>query len=200
MRAYIQLFLTLLLPLSILFVLASIGYFTFNYDFSKAIKLGVLLGVLIGIGMSLIIAFALLILRRIQKKETLANREKPESTTHAEREPIERTKTIKASNNPKQKQDNGLKKEIKCMLLMDSALTFQVLLNAVNDEKVCTITASNPQKGTLTIQTKKGIIQTTISSLTQHTSQLMLVAENHGKEVQKLISHIKEKEHSFLQY
>ena len=200
MRPYIQLFITLLLPLSILCTVASIGYFAFSYDFSKAIKLGVLSGVLIGIGLSLIMAFALLMLRKIQKNETIQNEEGAESTTNAEREPIARTETVKASGNPKQTQNKSIGKEIKCMLLMDRALTFQVLLNAVKDQNTCNITASDAKKGTISIQTKEGMIQTTITSLTQHTSQLMLVTQNNAKQVKKLISQIKEKEHSFLQY
>lgn len=200
MRPYIQLFLTLFLPLSILFTVASIGYFTFSYDFSKAIKLGILSGIVIAIGISFIMAFVLLILRKTQKNGTVQNKEETESETNVEREPIARTETVKAPGNPKQTQDRGIKKEIKCMLLMDRALTFQVLLNTLKDQNACTITENDPEKGTISIQTKEGMIQTTITSLTKHTSQLMLVTQNNAKQVKKLISQIKEKEHSFLQY
>ena len=83
---------------------------------------------------------------------------------------------------------------------MDKELTFDVILNALKNENECTLTQSDPKKGTMTIQTKKGIIQTTITSLTQHTSQIILQTVDNAKQVKNLISHIKEKEHSFLQY
>ncbi len=192
MQTYIRLFLNLLLPLTLLFTVASVGYFTFDYSFSKAFKLGILSGVFIGIGMSLIMALALLILRKVQKNENI------ESPAHVETEAAPIDKVDKTKKNPK--QENPFSEEIKCMLLMDRELTFDVIRNALKNENGCTLSQSDPKKGTMTIQTKKGIIQTTITSLTQHTSQVILQTVDNGKQIRNIISHIKEKEHSFLEY
>ncbi len=192
MQTYIRLFLNLLLPLTLLFTVASVGYFTFDYSFSKAFKLGILSGVFIGIGMSLIMALALLILRKVQKNENI------ESPAHVETEAAPIDKVDKTKKNPK--QENPFSEEIKCMLLMDRELTFDVIRNALKNENGCTLSQSDPKKGTMTIQTKKGIIQTTITSLTQHTSQVILQTVDNAKQIKNLISHIKEKEHSFLEY
>jgi len=194
MHAYIRLFFTLFLPLSLLFTVASIGYFTFNYDFSKAIQLGVLAGVLIGLAVSFVLAFVLLILRKVQKVEST------QSDHHTETQTAPIQEVAKEHKNSKNNQAKGVSKEVKCMLLMDRELTFEVLLNTLKDQDMCTVSASDPKKGTLTIQTKEGMIQTTITSLTKHTSQIILLTQNNAKHVKTLISLIKEKEHAFLQY
>ena len=190
MRTYIHLFMNLLLPLSLLFVVASIGYFTFSYDFSKAIKLGILSGVLVGISVSFVMAFVLLILSKVQKK---GNTRSP-----LQEETIAVQEVTTEHRKPKQK--TRVAKEIKCMLLMDRELTFDVILHAFKKEEDCTLSASDPQKGTMTIQTKEGIIQTTITSLTQHTSQIILLTQSNAAQVKKLIANLKEKEQAFLQY
>ena len=198
MRTYIRLFLNLLLPLTLLFTLASIGYFTFDYSFSKAFNLGILSGVVIGISISLVMAFLLLMFRKIPKRVKVQKDEKTEAPVHAETEATPIHKVAKTKKNPK--EENSFSKEIKCMLLMDKELTFDVILNALKNEKECTLSESDPQKGTMTIQTKEGIIQTTITSLTQHTSQIILQTIDNAEQIKNLISQLKEKEHSFLQY
>lgn len=204
MRTYIRLFINLLLPLTLLFTVASVGYFTFEYSFSKAFKLGILSGVVIGISISLIMAFLLLMFRKmpksakVQKSVEVQKEEKTEAPVHVETKAIPIHKVDKTKRNSK--QENGFSKEIKCMLLMDKELTFDVIVNAFNNENGCTLSKSDPQKGTMTIQTKNGIIQTTVTSLTQHTSQIILQTVDNTKQIKNLISHIKEKEHSFLQY
>lgn len=187
MHTYVRLFFNLLLPLTLLFTAASIGYFTLDYSFSKAFQLGILFGVFIGIGISLVMAFVLLMLRKVQKNEKI------QTTETVPKHQIAQPKS-------KPKQENSFSKEIKCMLLMDKELTFDVLVNALKNEGGYTLSKSDPQKGIMTIQTKEGIIQTTITSLTQHTSQIILLTQNNTKQVKNIISHIKEKEHSFLQY
>jgi hypothetical protein len=192
MHTYIRLFLNLLLPLSLLFVIASIGYFTLDYDFSKAFRLGVLTGVLIGIGTSLVIAFVLLILRNLKK------------ISNTEFEPHTKTQTVPVDKvveeNKRSKQEKGIYEEIKCMVLMENELTFEVLINALKSEYKFAVTQYDPQKKSISIETKEGIIQTTITSLTKHTSQIILLTQNNTNQVKKLLSQIKEKEHSFLQY
>lgn len=193
MRTFIHLFLNLLIPLSILFIIASIGYFTYAYDFSKALKLGILTGVLLGIGTSLIAAPILLISGKVK------NNEKTDLEEYAEPELVSE-KVKKETKAPQQKQVMGIGKEIKCMLIMDRELAFNVILNTPKDQMGCTVSQSDPEKGIISIQTKAGIIQTTITSLTKHTSQVIIHAVNNEKQAQILVTHLKKKEYSFLEY
>ena len=191
MQTYIRLFLNLLMPLIVLISIISIGYFTFDYSFSKAFKLGILAGVLLGIGISLIMAMLLLLLRRVQPQNT-------REIEYIEEE----TETVNTASKQRtaEKEPIAVSKEIKCMLLMDKELTFDILLNALKKNKEYVLSSSDPRKGTLSIETKEGIIQTTITSLTKHTSQIILYAQDNVKPVRHLITELKEKETSFLQY
>ncbi len=195
MRTYIRLFINLLFPLTLLFTAASVGYFTFDYSLSRAFNLGILSGVIIGIGISLIMAFLLLVFRKIPTHEKV---QKTEAPVPIVTETTPNHKVFETRESPK--QGNSFSKEIKCMLLMDKELTFDVIVNALKNQKECTLSQSDPKKGTMTIQTKDGIIQTTITSLTQHTSQIILQTVDNAKQIKSLISQLKEKEHSFLQY
>lgn len=188
MQTYIRMFFTLLLPISLICVIVSIGYFTLNYDLSKAIKLGVLSGVLIGMAISLVMAFSLPMLRKVPKSE------------HTEIETEAMQNVRKDNKNTKHHQKKDISKEIKCMLLMNRVLAFEVLLNVLKDQNLDNVSASDPQKKTVTIQIKENSIQATITSLTEHTSQIILRTQNNAKQIEKLISLIKEKEHAFLQY
>lgn len=194
MRIFIHLFLNLLIPLSILFIIASIGYFTYAYDFSKALKLGILTGVVLGVVSSLIMAPILLISGRVQNKENI-DLEEYEEPEHASE-----LKVKKETKAPQQKQAKGIGKEIKCMLIMDKELAFNVILNTPKNEMGCSIDQSDREKGIIRIQTKAGVIRATITSLTKHTSQIIIHAVNNTKQVQTLVTLLKKKEYAFLDY
>ena len=194
MRTFIHLFLNLLIPLSILFIIASIGYFTYAYDFSKALKLGILTGVLFGIGASLIIAPILLISGKVKKQE------ETDLEAYAEPEPESEHKVKKETKAPQEKQVIGIGKEIKCMLIMDKELAFNVIQNIPKNEMGCSVSQSDREKGVIMIHTKAGIIEAMITSLTKHTSQVIIHAANNAKQAQTLVTHLKKKEYAFLDY
>lgn len=202
MRTFIHLFLNLLIPLSILFIIASIGYFTYVYDFSKALKLGLLTGVIFGIGASLIISPVLLITGKVKNQDETD----PEEYAEPELEPESAQKVKKETTTPQEKQVIGKKqvigigKEIKCMLIMDKELAYNLILNTPKNEMGCTVSQSDPEKGTISIQTNAGSIQATITSLTKHTSQVIVHAANNLKQAQTLVTLLKKKEYDFLDY
>jgi len=66
MRVYLQLFFGLLIPLSALFIVISILYFKVEYDFTKAIRLGVLTGIMLSLAVSFITSIFLQAKRLIQ--------------------------------------------------------------------------------------------------------------------------------------
>ncbi len=177
MRAFINLFLSILIPLSILSIIASIGYFSLNYDLSKAIKLGMLSGAMVGIGLSFIVAIALFIKRLLQK-------------THIKKknEPVI---VHEGSNGP---IDTSL------LLLMDRELAFEVALHSIIDQDIGEVTKGDKQKGTISIHTPEQLINIAVSKLTKHTARIELKADTYSKGVQKIIEYLKLKEHSFLQY
>ncbi len=174
------------MPMSMIMIIGSVAYFSVNYNFTKAMKLGVLSGILLGLGISLIAALFLLITRRGGKplQESINLHEEPKSNN----------KDI-----PLVDMQNAI--EQKLMLLMDKKLAFEVALYAITDQNIGEITTNDTKESSIiTLHTKEETIQITITSLTRHTSQIILKTERNSKYAHKIISYIKEKEHSFLQY
>ena len=56
------------------------------------------------------------------------------------------------------------------------------------------------EKSTITLRTYNETIQIITTSLTRHTAQVLITGAKDSHELAKIISYIKEKEHSFLQY
>ena len=185
MRTFLRLFLNLLMPISMIIAIGSVAYFSVDYSFTKAMKLGVLSGVLLGLGISFIAALFLLITRRGGKPV---------------QEPV---KVHKETNRKTKEVPVGTQNSIehKLMLLMDKKLAFEVALHAVTDQNIGEITTKETKESSIIIlHTQEETIQITITDLTRHTSQVILRTKRNSKYNQNIISYIKEKEHSFLQY
>jgi mannitol-specific phosphotransferase system IIBC component len=209
MRAYFQLFFGLLVPLSGLFIITSVIYFNTGYNFTKALRLGVLSGFFIAIAVSLFTALFLLIMRRGKKpqKSILKRHKKVHSKTTQDIK--EKALTVDTDNNvsttiktpPRPVISSDVKTiEQKMMLLMDRELAFEIALYAISDQNIGTLTESVTGEGHITVKNDNEVLQLTISSLTRHTSQVVIVSEINSNAAKKIISYMKEKEHSFLQY
>ena len=198
MRAFLHLFFGLLIPLSALFMVVSFLYFSTGYNFTKAMRQGVLYGFFIAIVSSLFIALLLFIMRNMKKMTSTLSR-----TENHHKEVIQSQKEdINVNNNsnietPPNKIHGDV--EHKLMLLMDKALAFEVSLYAISEENIGTASLGNSLEE-IKIHTKHGIIYLTISTLTRHTSKIVIHAKHDSEEINKLITYIKEKELSFLQY
>lgn len=186
MRAYLYIFFNLLMPVSVIIALAAVIYFSLSYDFSKALKLGILYGVMIGLPVTFI---ASLVLKITRKKKPVAEDVSDTLPEHTGSE-------IEASSS-----NSRTPKEQKLMLLMDKKLAFDVALFSIIDQKLGkTTTKETKEKYTIALRTQNETIQIISTSLTRHTSQIVLKAAENSQELQKIITYIKQKEHSFLQY
>ena len=179
MKPFINLFLSIGLPVSALFVVATTIYFSLNYDLSKAIKLGMLTGFLAGVGFSIVIAGIILLIRKTR-------------TTHNQKTEPESTIIIQESTN--RPVDDKL------LLLMDRELAFEVAIHSTIDQNIGEVSQGDKHKGTISISTPEQMIDIAISALTEHTSQVEIKADAYSISVQQIINYLKVKEHSFLQY
>lgn len=203
MRNYLRLFFSLLMPISVVMTIVSVAYFSVNYDFTKSMKLGVLSGVLLGLGITVFAALYLLVTRGM-KKPVQKDVNVPQKTSTVEKTNIPR-KTDGHKQTNTQSKDIPLKMknsvEQKLMLLMDKKIAFEVALYAIKDQDIGEIeTQETKESSTIMIHAKEENILITIISLTRHTSQIILQTERNSKYAHNIISYIKEKEHSFLQY
>ena len=185
MRAFLLLFFNLLMPISMIMTIVSVAYFSVDYNFTKAMKLGVLSGVLLGLGISFIAALFLLITRRGGSPAQETVRVHQEINRQTKEVPLEIQNSI----------------EHKLMLLMDKKLAYEVALHAITDQNMGEITTKETKKNSMiTLHTQAETMQITITPLTRHTAQVVLNTERNSKYDQNIISYIKEKEHSFLKY
>ena len=178
MRAFFNLFLSLGVPISALFISLSTGYFMMDYDLSKALKLGTLSGFITAVVFSFFMAAVLLFMRKARLAHAVKNN--PESTIIHESEngPLDKT----------------------FILLMDKAIAFEVLVHSVIDQKLGNIKQGEKGKKTITVHTPEHTIDISVIPLTDHTSEVKIKSNIYSPSVKKIINYTKMKELSFLQY
>ena len=92
MRAYLQLFFGLLIPLSALFIIISILYFKVEYDFTKAIRLGVLTGIMLSLAVSYVTSIFLQIKILIQSRTLSPRKAKMKAKIKSDKQNIKKKK------------------------------------------------------------------------------------------------------------
>jgi len=178
MRAFFNLFLSLGMPVTVLFVSAATGYFMMDYDLSKALKLGTLSGFIAAVVFSLFMAAVLLLMRKARSAR--AAKSNPESSIIHE-----------PGNGPLDKT---------FILLMEKAIALEVLVHSVIDQKLGNIKHGDKGEQTITVHTPDHAIDISVIQLTDHTSEVKIKANTYSPSVKKIINYTKMKELSFLQY
>ena len=192
------------MPLSILFTVITTVYYAIDLEFSKSIKMGILTGVLSSITFS-IITPAILILRAIRSKKA---RTKILSSNYRKVSKPFRQKPMVYENKPLSTQENEMSEAVskpdlieeKLMLLMDKELAYEVSLASVNHQNIGEIIYQNKEEGVILIRAEEREIKMHITSLTKHTAQVLITTTIDNSNMKNIISMLKEKEHSFLQY
>jgi uncharacterized membrane protein len=202
MRPFIHTFAILFIPVSLIIAVLFTFYFTFEYSFTQAMSLGVLYGVFSGIFITIILSFLIILLRL--NKESILNklnmRQKEKDTQEDEalvniESPIDPDIT---KPDISKKVNKGM--DHKLMLLMNKELTFGIILALVKKQVSRSITTYDINNGSIKIKIHGEIISIAITPLTKHTSQIVINGMNNSKYIQSIVSSLKEKEDSFLQY
>jgi len=194
------------MPSAILFIaLATIYYTSTNFDFSQALKLGTITGAIIGLGFSLFAALIILIIRtirlyRINAKQTI-------SSFKPNNDPIKldptlyekKTRTIQKEQTTYNSDEPNIVEE-KIMLLMDKNLTYETALISIKNQEIGNIIEYDKDSGLIIIHNETEELIITISSLTKHTSEILISSTLNNINIKNIISSLKEQEHSFMQY
>ncbi len=196
MQKFINLFLTLVLPVTILFIIVASIYFSMSFEMNKAIKLGILTGVLSGTGFSVIMTSVLLFMRRMH--HTAHQRQEVYQASDAEEVKTEANSNLLSSKKTSYPTDTLMDQKI--LLLMDKELAFEVALHAVMDQNIGEISNADKNKRSIVIHAENETIALSITSVTKHTSEVLITALPNSTNVQNIISYLKEKEYSFLDY
>jgi len=193
MKSYINIFLTLVMPLSILFTAISVVYYSMEFAFSKAIKLGIVTGVLSSGLFALVLAAVILLVRKIQ-----SNTPKVPST------PFNKNKIPKILKEHKENFDTTMvktpSKEQKFILLMDRELAYEVSLQSMEDQNVGEIIYQNKDKGLILLKDDLKELKINITTLTKHTAEIIITSTLDHHFIKDVMSLIKTKERLFLHY
>jgi uncharacterized membrane protein len=188
MRPFLHIFSVLLIPVSLIIAVLLTLFFTFEYSFTQAMSLGVLYGIFSGVFVTIILSFAFILFK--ESKERIQNKRKMKQN---EKDMQENADLIHNENINK-----GI--DHKLMLLMNKELTFELILTMIKKQVSHSITTHNVNKGSIDIKIHGETISVAITPLTKHTSQIVINSMRSSKAIQDILSFLKEKEHSFLQY
>jgi hypothetical protein len=109
---------------------------------------------------------------------------------------------LEAASSPDPKITENVKEgmEHKLMLLINKELTFEIIMTVIKNQIEHSITRHNIDKGSIHIKIFDEIISISVRPLTRHTSQVIINGIHNSKHIQNIVSFLKEKEHSFLEY
>ena len=110
------------------------------------------------------------------------------------------TLTIDEETNKTSEKETNKSIDQTVMLLMDQELAYEVTLNAIKYHSLGNVNLNDISKNTILIKNKKESLKITFTAPTKHTAKVAIKTDSNTKSVQKIITYLKEKEHSFLQY
>lgn len=196
MRVFISVFLTFLIPISLVVSLFLTLYFTSEYSFTKAMSLGVLYSLIPGMILTLLFTSVFIQLKN-GNSDLLYRLNLLPSKNRVQKEAVmPETISLKEINENGGEEKTGQK----MMLLLSKELIFEIIMTATKNQVFRSIITHNIEKGSVMIKTRTETISISIQSLTQHTSQIIIQSLEGSIFTQNLIDYIKEKEDSFLQY
>ena len=179
MRAYFNVFLSLIIPVSALTIILAVGYFMLEYDLSKALKLGVLSGFMVAVLLTSVIALLFILIRESKLKSNTNNHPDEEMLQEIEEGPLDE----------------------KLLLLMRKETAFDIVIQAIIDQDIGEVSKeSRKKKGNITVYTPEQTIKMQVSKLTKNTAEIEIKAETYTESVQSIIHYLKRKELSLLTY
>ena len=182
------------MPLSILFTAIAVVYYSLNFPFSKAIKLGIVTGVLSSTLFALLLAAVLLLLRKSQGNNAKAHKKTSFSVNNV-------PKILKEHQ---ENFDTNIAKpqaiEKKFILLMDRELAYEVSLQSMHHQNVGEIIYQNKDKGLILLKEDLKEFKINITSLTKHTAEIIITSTLDHHFLKNIMILIKNKEHHFLSY
>jgi hypothetical protein len=169
----------MILPISTLFIIVAVTALLTQYSLNQALKLGVLAGFLAALVINIFITLVLLMKRKVHEAHQLH--------THPEMG-IKHTSTTGPINKS-------------FILLIDKAMAFDIAMQAIIEQKIGEVSkGSNKKKGILSLQNKEQSIQMKVDTLTPHTTEFTIKADNYSDTVKAIINYLKLKEQSLLNY
>lgn len=191
------------MPMGILFSAGATVYYSTSFIFSKAIRLGTVAGVLSGISVAFILALIIAILRAIRAyRQKLSPNVVTASLDIVPNPTIyeKKSQTVQKEAIHPAKRNASNSVEEKFMLLMNKELVYEVSQNAITQYHIGDIIHENKDEGSILLRSGGEEIHIQIKSLTRHTSEVLILSNTNNSSIKSIITTLKEKEHSFIQY
>lgn len=196
------------MPISVLFIIISTIYFLTNFDFSEALRLGIVAGALSSIAFCIVVSLVILIIRAVRIKKSKAKAMKfdiQDNTSFVPTNPTiyeKKSQTMQGFSGKQLTTDLSTLDIIKekIMLLMDKEMVYEVSLNAIRNKNIGDIVHQDKEIGSILLRNNSEEIIINISSLTRHTSEVSISSTLDNNNIQNIISLLKDKEYTFIKY
>ncbi len=196
-RSFINLFLSLILPIGALFTAIATLYYLKDFELGKAIKLGVVTGILSAIAFSMLVSTLIMIKRAFQiyhyQRLHTKEQQSPSRMRHTSVANRDEPLPVRAIPDPLVPKEG----EQRYILLMDYDVAFEVALYAIESQKIGILQKADKRNGEIIIQQRGRYVPIKLSRLSTHSSQIILESMENTP---AFIRAVKEKEFAFLDY
>ena len=185
LRMYINLFLTLLIPVNILSIFVAIIILALKFELFEAIQLGILAGVATGISLSALLALLLLVKRRLETTEITSEPEPQVSVPEdANLEKIQ----INKNNNT-------------FILFMNNMLAFETSTYIITKNMIGDIIKMDVKRGIIDIKDSQNVeYRLNIQPLTTNTTIVEIETSDGSNTTGQITYALKEMNRSFMRY
>lgn len=184
LRRYINLFLTLLMPVSMLSAVVAIILLSLKFEFNESIRLGVVTGVAAGICLSALLTIFLLTKRQIQSIMQEVETEIP----------------VASEGITSEKSRSG-EEGFSFILFMDNVLAFETSVYTIQKNLIGDIIGTDEKKGTIDIKdAHQDAFRLNIQPLTTHTSIVKIETHENSPTIENIYYALKGMDNSYRSY
>jgi len=188
MKNFIKAYTYTLVPSAIVIILGFILFYTTQFSLNKSISLGTLHGFVATIILNIIPTFIMLDkIKKNLKTQSLKN-----NNSIQQRQSLEKTEIMQ------DRKDTHLNYSL--YLLLDFEKAFDLSINSIIKQSLGTVLKHDKNRGFVSVRASHQTIDFEVKPLTRHTAKLDIKAQQNNKTLQEILTYIKTKEASFLQY
>jgi len=189
MKNFIRAYTYTLVPTAIVVILGFVLFYLTQFSLSKSASLGTLHGFVVTLVLNIIPAFILI----DKNKKNIKTKTKTRNN-----DIIKKQKNLQKTDIRQNKKEPNTKYSL--YLLLDSQKAFDLSINAIIKQSLGTILNHDKHRGFLSVRAAYQTIDFEVKPLTRHTAKVDIKAQKDNETLHSILSYIKNKELSFLNY
>jgi len=190
MKNFIRTYTYTLVPTAILIIIGFIIFYSTQFSLNKSISLGTLHGFMAAIILNIIPAFVML--DKLKYKSTKSTKS-TKTQTLQNRQDL--SKKVELKTNEKDTSTNH-----SLYLLLDFEKSFDLSIDSILRQSLGTILKHDKHRGFISVRAAYQTIDFELKPLTRHTAKVDIKAQKDNETLHSILSYIKNKERSFLNY